>query len=138
MQLFAKGGLTKAERIEGEQNAENLLDTLQAIGVDMEQAVNVLNSLKDNPEAISQISNYANTISDPSSSEESKSTAVEELLKIFKPSMFKCGGKLQQLVTKFGKGGGVDCGCGGIKLDGGGKTLPEGASRTITQRDTTD
>lgn len=138
MQLFANGGLTKAERIEGEQNAENLLDTLQAIGIDMEQAVNVLNSLKDNPETISQISNYANTINNPSSSEESKSTAVEELLKIFKPSMFKCGGKLQQLVTKFGKGGGVDCGCGGIKLDDGGKTLSDRASRIITQKDTTD
>ena len=30
--------------------------------------------------------------------------------------MFKCGGKLQQLVSKFGKGGNVDCGCGGIKV----------------------
>jgi hypothetical protein len=39
--------------------------------------------------------------------------------------IFKCGGKLQQLVTKFRKGGPVDCGCGGIKLNQrGGVTGP--------------
>lgn len=121
IELFANGGLTKSEKSEGEQRAMQLLESLQELtGVDPKQAAEILNQFKDDPETVNNIQEYVNLAIDPQSDENTRSNAISELTKIFNPSMFKCGGKLQQLVTKFGKGGPVDCGCGGIKLDMGG------------------
>ena len=52
----------------------------------------------------------------------------------------KNGGKMQQFICKHGRGGNVDCGCGGMVIRGedGIDKLPEGTSRIITPRDTTD
>lgn len=121
IELFANGGLTKSEKSEGEQRAMQLLESLQELtGVDPKHAAEILNQFKDDPETVNSIQEYVNLAIDPKSDENTRSNAISELTKIFNPSMFKCGGKLQQLVTKFGKGGSVDCGCGGIKLDMGG------------------
>lgn len=121
IELFANGGLTKSEKSEGEQRAMQLLESLQELtGVDPKHAAEILNQFKDDPETVNSIQEYVNLAIDPKSDENTRSNAISELTKIFNPSMFKCGGKLQQLVTKFGKGGPVDCGCGGIKLDMGG------------------
>lgn len=38
--------------------------------------------------------------------------------------MFKCGGKMQRLAVKFGKGGSVDCGCNGVKVGADGMEVP--------------
>ena len=134
-QLFAKGGKINTKAIKSEiarifmledspEKVEQLWqDAVKTYGSEEGVLSEIFKQVGDNPsdesvqKAMMKVLNY---------------TPMEE------SQIFKCGGKLQQLITKFGKGGGVDCGCGGIKLDGGGKTLPEGASRTITQRDTTD
>lgn len=140
--LFAKGGITKSEESKGEQKAVQLLEDLQTLtGVDPNQATEILNRLyESDPESITSVQNYIMQAKDPQSDEETRSNAIINLTKIFNPNMesqiFKCGGKLQQLVTKFGKGGGVDCGCGGIKLDDGGKTISADGSVTIVSPNT--
>lgn len=141
IELFANGGLTKSEKSEGEQRAIQLLESLQELtGVDPKQAAEILNQFKDDPETVNSIQEYVNLAVDPQSDENTRSNAISELTKIFNPSMesqyFKCGGKLQQLVTKFGKGGPVDCGCSGIKLDNGGKTISADGSITIVNPNT--
>lgn len=68
--------------------------------------------------------------------------AVASLKAMFKKSTkFADRGKFQDFVCKHGRGGNVDCGCGGMKVvrgQGGIDKLPEGTSRVITSRDTTD
>lgn len=62
------------------------------------------------------------------------------LMQVFSPEesqMFKCGGKMQQLVSKHSKGSKVDCGCGGTKIALGREGFPHG-TRVITQKDTLD
>lgn len=136
MQLFAKGG-----SVSKEQNMKDVLKSIftnwtdSQINEALQNGIKNYGSIDDLYQAMTDVLNNI----DPNSSLEEAQSVISSLFSSEEPSrIFKCGGKLQQLVTKFGKGGGVDCGCGGIKLDGGGKTLPEGASRTITQRDTTD
>lgn len=141
IELFAKGGLTKSEKSEGEQRAIQLLESLQELtGVNPKQAAEILNQFKDDPETVNSIQEYVNLAIDPQSDENIRSNAISELTKIFNPNMesqiFKCGGKLQQLVTKFGKGGGIDCGCGGTKLQEGGRTISADGSITIVNPNT--
>lgn len=132
-QFFANGGKVDTKTIKSEIGRIFQIDDENKINTLWQNAVqeygsdeNVLNAL------LTEIG--GNT------SDESIQSAMMKVLNYtpMESQYFKCGGKLQQLVTKFGKGGPVDCGCGGIKLDEGGRALPEGASRTITQRDTTD
>lgn len=62
------------------------------------------------------------------------------VMQVFSPEesqMFKCGGKMQQLVSKHSKGNKVDCGCGGTKIALGREGFPHG-TRVITQKDTLD
>jgi len=132
--MFANGGKTSdQELIKGIQ---------KILGVDdsqMEQLLQIGINKYGSLEGIGQALNQATQGLTQNSSPEEVQAAVASVFQTNAESqMFKCGGKLQQLVSKFGKGGPVDCGCGGKKLDGGGKALPEGASRIITQRDTTD
>lgn len=111
-QFFANGGKVDTKTIKSEigrifqiedENKINALwqNAVQEYGSDE----NVLNAL------LTEIGD--------NTSDESIQAAMMKVLNytpMEESQIFKCGGKLQQLVTKFGKGGGVDCGCGGIKL----------------------
>ena len=112
IQMFADGGKTSdQELIKGIQ---------KILGVDDEQmkqllqiGINKYGSL----EGIGQALNQATQGLTQNSSPEEVQAAVASVFETNAESqMFKCGGKLQQLVSKFGKGGNVDCGCGGIKV----------------------
>ena len=85
----------------------------------------------------------AKSISDMAKSEEGKKS-VQDLYtryqKSKKKTKFEDGGKFQSFICKHGRGG-VNCGCGGGKVVRGQEgidKLPEGTSRIITPRDTTD
>lgn len=67
------------------------------------------------------------------------------VMTVFSPEesqMFKCGGKMQQLVSKHSKGNKVDCGCGGTKIafgeDGFSDGMPKGTRRITAQKDTVE
>lgn len=67
------------------------------------------------------------------------------VMQVFSPEesqMFKCGGKMQQLVSKHSKGNKVDCGCGGTKIkfgeDGFSDGMPKGTRRITAQKDTVE
>lgn len=135
LQIFAKGGKIDTKAIKSEIARIFMLeDSPEKVEQLWQDAVNTYGSEEG---VLSEI--FKQVGENPS--DESVQQAMMNVLNytpMEESQMFKCGGKLQQLVTKFGKGGGVDCGCGGIKLEPGGRVIPEGASRTITQRDTTD
>lgn len=131
-QFFANGGKVDTKTIKSEigrifqivdENKINALwqNAVQEYGSDE----NVLNAL------LTEIGD--------NTSDESIQSAMMKVLNytpMEESQIFKCGGKLQQLVTKFRKGGGVDCGCGGIKLDDGGKTISADGSVTIVNPNT--
>ena len=111
-QLFANGGKT---------NDLDLIKGIQKIlGVDDAQmkellqiGINKYGSMEGIGQALSEATKNLN----PNSTPEEVQAAVASVFATNTDSqMFKCGGKLQQLVSRFGKGGPVDCGCGGVKL----------------------
>lgn len=112
IQMFADGGKTSdQELIKGIQ---------KILGVDdeqMEQLLQIGINKYGSLEGIGQALNQATQGLTQNSSPEEVQAAVASVFQTNAESqMFKCGGKLQQLVSKFGKGGNVDCGCGGIKV----------------------
>lgn len=116
IQMFTNGGKTSdQELIKGIQ---------KILGVDDEQMAQLLQigiNKYGSLEGIGQALNQATQDLTQNSSPEEVQAAVASVFQTNAESqMFKCGGKLQQLVSKFGKGGNVDCGCGGKKLDMGG------------------
>ena len=126
IQLFAKGGKINTKAIKSEiarifmledspEKVEQLWqDAVNTYGSEEGVLSEIFKQVGDNPfdesvqKAMMKVLNY---------------TPMEE------SRIFKCGGKLQQLVTKFGKGGGVDCGCGGIKINQRGGVADEGGLR---------
>lgn len=111
-QMFANGGKT---------SDQDLIKGIQKIlGVDdaqMEQLLQVGINKYGSLEGIGQALSQATQGLTQNSSPEEVQAAVASVFQTNAESqMFKCGGKLQQLVSKFGKGGPVDCGCGGIKV----------------------
>ncbi|MBQ8132520.1 MAG: hypothetical protein IJ193_08525, partial [Bacilli bacterium] len=135
LQIFAKGGKIDTKAIKSEIARIFMLeDSPEKVEQLWQDAVNTYGSEEG---VLSEI--FKQVGENPS--DESVQKAMMNVLNytpMEESQMFKCGGKLQQLTAKFAKGGSVDCGCNGIKLDNGGRPIPEGASRTITQRDTTD
>lgn len=115
--LFAKGGKIDTKVIKSEIARIFMLeDSPEKVEQLWQDAVNTYGSEEG---VLSEI--FKQVGDNPS--DESVQKAMMNVLNytpMEESQMFKCGGKLQQLVTKFGKGGGVDCGCGGIKLETGG------------------
>jgi len=120
-QFFANGGKVDTKTIKSEIGRIFQIDDENKINALWQNAVqeygsdeNVLNAL------LTEIGD--------NTSDESIQSAMMKVLNytpMEESQIFKCGGKLQQLVTKFRKGGPVDCGCGGIKLNQrGGVTGP--------------
>ena len=112
IQRFVNGGKT---------SDQDLIKGIQGIlGVDdsqMEQLLQIGINKYGSLEGIGQALSQAMQGLTQSSSPEEVQAAVASVFETNAESqMFKCGGKLQQLVSRFGKGGNVDCGCGGIKL----------------------
>lgn len=131
-QMFANGGKTSdQELIKGIQKIlgvdDSQMEQLLQIGI------NKYGSLEGIGQALSQATQGLTQNSSP---EEVQSAVASVFQTNAESQMFKCGGKLQQLVSKFGKGGNVDCGCGGIKLDNGGKTVSTDRSITIVNPNT--
>lgn len=113
LQIFAKGGKIDTKAIKSEIARIFMLeDSPEKVEQLWQDAVNTYGSEEG---VLSEI--FKQVGENPS--DESVQQAMMNVLNytpMEESQMFKCGGKLQQLVTKFGKGGGVDCGCGGIKL----------------------
>ena len=111
-QMFANGGKTSdQELIKGIQKILNVDDS------QMEQllqiGINKYGSLEGIGQALSQATQGLTQNSSP---EEVQAAVASVFQTNAESQMFKCGGKLQQLVSKFGKGGNVDCGCSGVKI----------------------
>ncbi len=114
LQIFAKGGKIDTKAIKSEIARIFMLeDSPEKVEQLWQDAVNTYGSEEG---VLSEI--FKQVGENPS--DESVQQAMMNVLNytpMEESQIFKCGGKLQQLVTKFGKGGGVDCGCGGIKLN---------------------
>lgn len=113
-QMFANGGKTSdQELIKGIQKIlgvdDSQMEQLLQIGI------NKYGSLEGIGQALSQATQGLTQNSSP---EEVQAAVASVFQTNAESQMFKCGGKLQQLVSKFGKGGNVDCGCSGVKLGG--------------------
>ena len=113
LQIFAKGGKIDTKAIKSEIARIFMLeDSPEKVEQLWQDAVNTYGSEEG---VLSEI--FKQVGENPS--DESVQQAMMNVLNytpMEESQIFKCGGKLQQLVTKFGKGGGVDCGCSGIKL----------------------
>ena len=110
--MFANGGKTSdQELIKGIQKIlgvdDSQMEQLLQIGI------NKYGSLEGIGQALSQATQGLTQNSSP---EEVQAAVASVFQTNAESQMFKCGGKLQQLVSKFGKGGNVDCGCNGVKL----------------------
>ena len=122
-QMFANGGKT---------NDQELIRGIQKIlGVDdtqMEQLLQIGINKYGSLEGIGQALNEATQGLTQNSTPEEIQAAVASVFATNADSqMFKCGGKLQQLVSRFGKGGIAECGCGcgGVKLKQEGGIAPK-------------
>lgn len=131
-QFFAKGGEIDTETIKSEMRRIFKISDQNKVEAIWQNAVQKYGSEED------VIIALYNTIGEDGSDE----SVQNAMMQIFnytpmeESQYFKCGGKLQQLVTKFGKGGGVDCGCGGTKLQEGGRTISADGSITIVNPNT--
>ena len=122
-QMFANGGKT---------NDQELIRGIQKIlGVDdaqMEQLLQIGINKYGSLEGIGQALNEATQGLTQNSTPEEIQAAVASVFATNADSqMFKCGGKLQQLVSRFGNGGIAECGCGcgGVKLKQEGGIAPK-------------
>ena len=119
----------------GEQKAGEMLQVLEALGIPMDVATEKLNSLDE--ETLNVVITALNDIVEKRNSGQDMSSAQESLnilQKVFMQSE-KWGGKLEQLVNRFAKGGkAIDCGCGGKKLKCGGKTKKAENGTTLLDR----
>lgn len=133
LQIFAKGGKIDTKAIKSEIARIFMLeDSPEKVEQLWQDAVNTYGSEEG---VLSEI--FKQVGENPS--DESVQQAMMNVLNytpMEESQMFKCGGKLQQLVTKFGKGGGIDCGCGGTKLQEGGRTISADGSITIVNPNT--
>lgn len=133
IKLFAKGGKIDTKAIKSEIARIFMLeDSPEKVEQLWQDAVNTYGSEEG---VLSEI--FKQVGDNPS--DESVQKAMMNVLNytpMEESQMFKCGGKLQQLITKFGKGGGVDCGCGGTKLQEGGRTISADGSITIVNPNT--
>ena len=133
IKLFAKGGKIDTKAIKSEIARIFMLeDSPEKVEQLWQDAVNTYGSEEG---VLSEI--FKQVGDNPS--DESVQKAMMNVLNytpMEESQMFKCGGKLQQLVTKFGKGGGIDCGCGGTKLQEGGRTISADGSITIVNPNT--
>ena len=132
---FAKGG--KSEKTTDIDIIKGIQNLLGANDEEMEQLLQVgikkYGSIGKIGEAIQEsVSNLPKGYS-----YEDVANAVMTVFSPEESQMFKCGGKMQQLVAKHSKGKKVDCGCGGTKIALGREGFPHG-TRVITQKDTLD
>lgn len=116
--IFANGGKSKQQKgkelIKGIQNLLGITDDQEMLNL-WQSGIEKYGSEEGLYEAIGQATSNLNE----NSSQEELQAAIASVFSQ-ESQMFKCGGKLQQLVSRFAKGGPVDCGCGGIKFDRGG------------------
>ena len=114
IQMFANGGKTSDQDI--------IIGALNQIGViDENEIAQYLQVAMNKYGSFAGIGQALKEALQGVSSDEELQSAIASVFDVDLSSqqesqMFKCGGKLQQLVSKFGKGGNVDCGCGGIKV----------------------
>lgn len=129
---FAKGGKSVKNNSDAKQEAAMIMQVLNAIGIDETTATTKLNEIAaaNDIETMNNITEAVNIILQSQNDNTAKqyvTQAVNYLGEVFGASesqTFKCGGKLESLVSRFKKGGSIDCGCGKkIQMDKCGKKI---------------
>lgn len=132
---FAKGG--KSEKTTDIDIIKGIQNLLGANDEEMEQLLQVVIKKYGSIGKIGEAIQESVSSLPQGYSYEDVANAIMTVFSPEESQMFKCGGKMQQLVAKHSKGKKVDCGCGGTKIALGREGFPHG-TRVITQKDTLD